>query len=52
MATDRPPSDRDEAPMHHEIQERFARLHVAVAAIAGLVAVVAGILFGVFLAND
>ena len=45
-------SDPNAAPMHHEIRERFASVHVTIAAALGILAIVAGVLFGILLAND
>lgn len=42
----------NDPPMHHEIVERFAPVHVLVAGFLGVAATVAGIVFGLLLANN
>jgi hypothetical protein len=44
--------DPNAAPMHHEIVERFAGIHVAIALLAGVAATVLGIVLGLVLVND
>lgn len=46
------PVDPNVAPMHHEIDEGFSSLHIAAAAILGIVALVLGSVLGVVLANN
>jgi hypothetical protein len=43
--------DPNTAPMHHDIEERFSRLQIAFAVALGLVAIVAGVVSGLLLAN-
>jgi hypothetical protein len=45
-------SDPNVAPMHHDIQERFASWQVAVCIALGSIAIVAGIVLGLVLQND
>lgn len=45
-------TDPNAAPMHHDIQERFASFHVVLALFLGLAASAAGIILGVILVND
>jgi hypothetical protein len=44
--------DSNVAPMHHDIQERFASWQVAVCVALGSIAIVAGIVLGLVLQND
>ncbi|MBI5946528.1 MAG: hypothetical protein HY875_00125 [Chloroflexi bacterium] len=44
--------DPNAAPMHHEIKERFTNAQAAVSGILGAVAIIAGIVLGIVLAND
>jgi hypothetical protein len=45
-------SDPNVAPMHHDIQERFASWQVALCVALGSIAIVAGIVLGIVLQND
>ena len=45
-------SDPNAAPMHHEVRERFAPVHVVIAATLGLTATVVGVVLGVVLVNN
>jgi hypothetical protein len=45
-------ADPDAPPMHHDIVERFAPVHVWLAGLLGVIATVAGAILGVFLVND
>lgn len=45
-------TDPKSAPMHHDIQERFAAWQVAVCVALGSIAIVAGIVLGLVLQND
>ena len=45
-------TDPNAAPMHHEIKERFANAHVAIAAAAGLAATAVGVILGLTLVNN
>ena len=44
--------DPNTAPMHHEIEQRFSRFQVAFGVGLGLVAIVAGVVAGLLLANS
>ncbi len=44
--------DPNAAPMHHDIKEQFTRLQIAIAVSLGGIAIAAGIVFGLLLAND
>ncbi len=44
--------DPNAAPMHHDIRPDFTSAQVTIAAVLGVVAIVAGIVFGVALANN
>ncbi len=44
--------DPNAAPMHHDIKERFSQAQIALAVALGGIAIVAGVLFGLLLAND
>jgi hypothetical protein len=44
--------DPNAAPMRQQVREHFAAFHVAAAAVLGLVALAAGTVLGVVLAND
>jgi hypothetical protein len=44
--------DPDAAPMRQEVRDQFAAFHVTAAAFLALVALTAGIILGVVLAND
>lgn len=46
------PQDPNVAPMRQQVRERFAAFHVAAAALLGLVAIAAGTVLGIVLAND
>jgi hypothetical protein len=45
-------TDPNAAPMHHDIVEKFAGIHVAVALALGVVATVVGIVLGLVFVND
>ncbi len=45
-------TDPNAAPMHHEIVETFAGIHVVIALLLGVAATVAGIVLGLVLVND
>jgi hypothetical protein len=45
-------TDPNAAPMHHDIREKFAVMHVAIAGALGVVAAAAGIILGIVLVND
>lgn len=44
--------DPNAAPMHHEIYERFTTIQIAIAVALGGIAIIAGIVLGLVLAND
>jgi hypothetical protein len=46
------PVDPNAPPMHHEIVEQFAPVHVWIAGFLGVVATVAGVVLGLILVND
>jgi len=45
------PIDPNAAPMHHDIHEKFAAIHIAICGMAGAAAVIAGIVAGVLVVN-
>jgi len=44
--------DPNAAPMHHDIVEDFAPVHLTIAVLLGLAASVAGLICGLLLIND
>ena len=46
------PQDPNAAPMRQEVREKFATFQVAAAAVLGLIALGAGTVLGIVLAND
>jgi hypothetical protein len=44
--------DPDAAPMHLDVRERFTALQVTICAAAGAVAIIAGIVLGLVVANN
>jgi hypothetical protein len=46
------PVDPNAPPMHHEIVEEFAPVHVWIAGFLGVAATLAGIVLGLILVND
>ena len=46
------PVEPDAPPMHHEIVERFAPVHVWIAGILGVSAAALGVVLGLLLVND
>lgn len=50
--TDSHDADPNVAPMHHDIRTQFAAAQMAIVAGLGAVAIIAGIVFGLLLAND
>jgi len=44
--------DPNAAPMHHEIQARFAAWQVTLAVVLGASAIVTGLVLGIVLANN
>ena len=46
------PQDPDVAPMRQQVRERFATFHIAAATALGLIALAAGTVLGIVLAND
>jgi len=50
--TDSHEADPNVAPMHHDIRTRFAAAQIAIVGGLGVVAIIAGIVFGLLLAND
>lgn len=46
------PADPNAAPMHHDLKLDFTMAHAVIAATLGTVAIAAGIIFGIVLAND
>ncbi len=44
--------DPNKAPLHQDIVENFAGIHVAIATVLGLAAAVAGIICGILIIND
>ena len=46
------PQDPNVAPMRQQVRERFAAIHVTEAALLGLIALAAGTVLGIVLAND
>jgi hypothetical protein len=44
--------DPNAAPMHHDIVERFAPVHVWIAGFLGVTATIVGLVLGLVLVND
>ena len=44
--------DPQAAPMHHEIEDRFAAIHVVICAVMGAAAAITGLILGILLVND
>ena len=51
MADSDPPANPEEAPMHHDVDERFTSFQVGAAAVLGVAAIVAGIVAGLVFSN-
>jgi hypothetical protein len=45
-------TDPNAAPMHQEVKENFAPVHVAICLFLGVAATVAGVVLGLTLIND
>lgn len=45
-------TDPNAAPMHHDVQEDFAPIHVWLAGLLGMAALVVGLVLGIILVND
>lgn len=52
MADSHGETNPDAAPMRQDIKENFSNAQVALAVALGLIATIAGVVFGVLLAND
>jgi hypothetical protein len=46
------PIDPQAAPMHHEIEDRFAPIHVVICGLMGAAAAIVGLILGIVLVND